>query len=756
MKCLARSRLSAHASHRTCVAGPHKAVGGVRGGGSLVSLVGATALLLAAACHTDPGYSQEIEQLLRTDPVVALLNRLERSLQARDLQSVHLDLTPICRASCSGMAPLLVSESGGYQVARWIRRQVPGGVMGGLAAMVLSYETLAGVRVEARQLRRYPRRALVRAAIDLWGIDRGGARRADHGLWDLDLVRRRAGWRVDQIRPTRVYSLRREDDGYVAGGKASPPAPNRGRQPVAWTIPGRRGDAPRTLVGEMGRLTLIEARGREVWARALGPGGRPEQPARRLLRLERGPVRALLARDFDGDGQTDLYVGSFGGGSGLWVRKDHGGYGRDGRWNVPGPVTAVAAADFDGNGWLDLYAVRHGRVQARPPGGGLANVMLLGGTEGPRRRPMAADSGWGLDACVGDLDDDARPDLVVANEFGRSTVWINRGAGRFVESSVGSGVDVPALASACAIGDVDGDRQMDIYLGGRGTGAGFFIGRPGVRTPGAGLWSSQGPPGIELLHRGGALWVSLPRRGGRPRWRRQELWDPRWVSGAAFVDHDGDGDLDLWTEFEGVSPSVQTRWWWDAYGRLLRGLPPLHIEAASAPSHAALWLNTAHGEFVSAGWVADLSPRRLGSAPALFDVDADGRLDWITATASRHWKGGRVDLGEPGATHGVWLRLRGRDEGNGDAVGARVELSSEGRRQIAEVGTGSGLRGAPAGYVYFGVGEHVRVQWLRVRWPDGSWQRFIDLPVDALVTLVQGGHASWKDLEEFEQLQGQQ
>ena len=45
--------------------------------------------------------------------------------------------------------------------------------------------------------------------------------------------------------------------------------------------------------------------------------------------------------------------------------------------------------------------------------------------------------------------------------------------------------------------------------------------------------------------------------------------------------------------------------------------------------------------------------------------------------------------------------------------------------------------------VHFGLGPEIRAERVRVRWPDGSWQRFIDLPTDREVTLVQGEHASW-------------
>jgi hypothetical protein len=100
--------------------------------------------------------------------------------------------------------------------------------------------------------------------------------------------------------------------------------------------------------------------------------------------------------------------------------------------------------------------------------------------------------------------------------------------------------------------------------------------------------------------------------------------------------------------------------------------------------------------------------------------------------------------GEREAGHGVVLELVGRPP-NKRAVGSRVTLSAEGRRQVREVGCASGLPGGAPGRVHFGVGEAMRAEWVSVRWPDGTRQRFVDLPVDRRVRLTQGGHAAWGD-----------
>jgi len=128
-------------------------------------------------------------------------------------------------------------------------------------------------------------------------------------------------------------------------------------------------------------------------------------------------------------------------------------------------VGALAAGDVDGDGRLDLF------VAPRVIGGlwpvPAPSTLLLGQSDGgfvPDRRNAAVLRGLGLisAALLVDVVGDARPDLVVAVEFGPVRVLRNQG-GRFddVTASLGLSAHRSRWNGLAAI-DVDADGRLDL------------------------------------------------------------------------------------------------------------------------------------------------------------------------------------------------------------------------------------------------------------------------------------------------------
>ena len=129
-----------------------------------------------------------------------------------------------------------------------------------------------------------------------------------------------------------------------------------------------------------------------------------------------------------------------------------------------GNGAGLATFDYDLDGRCDLYVVQTGgdpQVNASSnandffrqlPDGNVLEIASAAGLD---------DRGYGQGACVGDLNQDGFPDLLIAN-IGRNSIYLNQGDGTFRkhESDIESGDH--RWTSSLALADVDGDHLPDV------------------------------------------------------------------------------------------------------------------------------------------------------------------------------------------------------------------------------------------------------------------------------------------------------
>jgi hypothetical protein len=85
---------------------------------------------------------------------------------------------------------------------------------------------------------------------------------------------------------------------------------------------------------------------------------------------------------------------------------------------------------------------------------GLADQLLHNNGDGTftdvARRAGVGDTGWGLAGAWADYDEDGYPDLYVANEYGFSVLYHNRGDGTFEDVSEKSGARIRTAGMSVA------------------------------------------------------------------------------------------------------------------------------------------------------------------------------------------------------------------------------------------------------------------------------------------------------------------
>ena len=145
--------------------------------------------------------------------------------------------------------------------------------------------------------------------------------------------------------------------------------------------------------------------------------------------------------------------------SGLTVPNTFGG--RDRKESIlESTGTGAAIFDFDGDGANDIF------IANGPPSrselyrnDGKGHFTEVGQQAGLTR------SGWAQAACVGDFDNDGRPDLLVTY-YGHNSLYHNLGNGKFedVTRRAGLPVDGARWGSGCAFLDYDRDGRLDIFV----------------------------------------------------------------------------------------------------------------------------------------------------------------------------------------------------------------------------------------------------------------------------------------------------
>ncbi len=293
------------------------------------------------------------------------------------------------------------------------------------------------------------------------------------------------------------------------------------------------------------------------------------------------PSQGLTLGDVDGDGDLDLVIANYGDnfpnpGNTVSIRVN------DGAGNFTAPTTGaevqveprprrVALGDLDGDGDLDMVVSVDNNSTA-----GVLTVHFNNGS-GVFGAGTLLSTIEDIKALkLGDIDGDGDLDLLLAIQpyftgEGSVVLRINDGTGTFTEPASGASIEVELYPQQIALGDVDGDGDLDFVTANTNGGS------VSLRlNDGAGLFST--PTGGDFSAGSGTI-------------------------GASLSDVDADGDLDL-------------------------------LVAIANSGRVRLWLNNGTGTFTPASTNATIGVGDNPFAIATADIDGDGDLDFVTANAN--------------------------------------------------------------------------------------------------------------------------
>jgi hypothetical protein len=438
-------------------------------------------------------------------------------------------------------------------------------------------------------------------------------------------------------------------------------------------------------------------------------------------------------------------------------------------------TTVASWGDVDNDGFLDLYVGRYLDPRKDIPTtfyarNGEANQLYHNTGDGTFTnvtvRAGVGDTGLCLGTAFGDYDDDGWIDLLIANDFGRATLYHNNKNGTFTDVTVRSGTLSYGAGMNSSWGDVDNDGRLDIYLTDIRADNAWFAEPPTVyrylfNSFRQGVWKTDMPLYSEMFWQSGFRLTEVFQQMAAGNYLLRNRGDgtiedvtkkaganpPGWFWGAAVADLDNDGWQDIYAANKWVVGERGTEIELEFLNNVVSHQAEYKTGAFFDPQNfgGRSWhgwernrhlLNNGDGTFREIGHAAgtDLLVNSRGVATA--DFWNRGRHDIaVAASAGRH---ALLRNEVPTRRHWLAVNLVGTST-NRDAVGARLTLEAAGQRQTREVVLGDGYASQSTLRQHFGLGNTESIEELRVRWPrSGLVQVFRNVPVDRIVTVVEG------------------
>ena len=419
----------------------------------------------------------------------------------------------------------------------------------------------------------------------------------------------------------------------------------------------------------------------------------------------RGYGMGVAVGDYDNDGFPDLYITGFGQNQLLHNRGDgtfedvteKAGVGGGG-WS-----TSAAFFDYDRDGYLDLFVARYVAYEiGNHPSCGDEKRGLLSYCLPDLFQPMTAllfhnnhdgtftdvshaagidrVKGRGLGVTIGDYDGDGWPDIFVANDRGRNSLFHNKGDGTFEEVGLPSGIaysmdGVARAGMGTDFGDYDQDGWLDILVN-------------NFETEGTALFHNSR----------GQFFTDV---GGEVGLRDDSY--PYVVFGGKFVDYDNDGFLDIFAASGHTQDDITA-----------------YKPEITYPEPKLLFRNVnGHFRRVLDGPQGALSQLKVSRGTAFGDLDNDGSIDVVVNDTNDFPEILRNMAG--GQNRSLMIKLVGT-KSNRDGIGTRLEVHYGNHVQILEAKSAASYLAANDMRVHVGLGACSQIDELILRWPSGRVQ----------------------------------
>lgn len=313
---------------------------------------------------------------------------------------------------------------------------------------------------------------------------------------------------------------------------------------------------------------------------------------------------------------------------------------------------------------------------------------------------------WTLAAGATDINGDLYPELVIANDYSVDEFYLNIEGKKFLEigKDVGMGF-APKSGMNITFGDVENTGELGIYISN--------ITEMGVLLQGNNLWTLE-------IDESGLSYNNVARSKG--------VESGGWSYGAQFGDLNNDGNLDIYVANGFISGQKGTSYWYD-YTKISGGnnaiisdamnWPPMDGKSQSGYQQNKIWVNSSDGIYKDVSVDVSMEMALDSRSVAFADLWNRGVLDVVVANQNSVplvYKN-RVDS----TNHWIDFDLKGTIS-NRSAIGAKLELYWDGKKQIQTITGGIGFSSQNQQRIHFGIGKSRQVNQVKIYWPSGVVQ----------------------------------
>ncbi len=329
---------------------------------------------------------------------------------------------------------------------------------------------------------------------------------------------------------------------------------------------------------------------------------------------------------------------------------------------------------------------------------------------------------WTLAAASADFNGDGFPDLFIANDYNVNELYINEKGKKFSEVGRQAGIgNIPKSGMSVSFGDINNKGVTGIYN--------TTITEQGILIQDNNYWEPQDNSTGSPYPR----FVNLAQISG--------INNAGWSYGAQFGDLNNDGNMDLYVANGFISAKKGTSYWYD-YSKVTGGnssiiedaqnWPDMKGKSQSGYEQNKIWLNEGDGVFEDVSNEVCPYVTYDSRAVATADLFNDGKLDVIVANQNNIPLVYKNEL--QNGNHWIEFDLQGTVT-NADAIGAKVVLEWDGKKQVQTVTGGMGFSSQSQHRLHFGIGKSFKIEKATIYWPTGRKTVIDNLQVDKLIVI---------------------